>query len=238
MCGVEEVGEQETDEGEGHADHGIPYKAEEGANRKAVDVHFVTRCKMTRSQNRSFPIRGCGIRSGGFVRLEHCQHKTCNNTGRLQGAVWVLTGGCSSIFSPRSGFALKFANTPSLEWEKAEKGAAPVEGLAGTLDETGGTTTGILVTAPGKFGPSPLFTARCSESDRWVLARMRRWRSSPTSFPSSSESEPSSKVSASVLSASVVIGSSDSRCLDDGDDARERNEGGGEDGMVSISEAL
>ena len=64
---------------------------------------------------------------------------------------------------------------------------------------------------------------------------MRRCRSSP-SLLSLSEAVPSSNVSASVLSASVVIGSSDDRrCRDEGDDARDRKEGGGEEGMVCES---
>lgn len=39
--GVEEVGEEETDKLEGHADHGVPDKGEEGADGKAFDVDFV-----------------------------------------------------------------------------------------------------------------------------------------------------------------------------------------------------
>ena len=64
---------------------------------------------------------------------------------------------------------------------------------------------------------------------------MRRCRASP-SLLSLSEAVPSSKVSASVLSASVVIGSSDERrCRGEGDEARDRKEGGGEEGMVCES---
>ena len=76
-----------------------------------------------------------------------------------------FTGGCSSSFSPRSGFALRFANTPSLEWEKVEKGVAPERGLVAALDVTEGTTTGSLATAPGRFGPLPSRATRCSVSD-------------------------------------------------------------------------
>ena len=61
---------------------------------------------------------------------------------------------------------------------------------------------------------------------------MRRCRSSP-SLLSLSDAVPSSKVSAKVLSASEVMGSSDdSRCRDEGDDARDRKEGGGDEGTV------
>ena len=61
---------------------------------------------------------------------------------------------------------------------------------------------------------------------------MRRCRSSP-SLLSLSDAEPSSKVSANVLSASEVMGSSgDSRCRDESDDARDRKDGGGDEGTV------
>lgn len=61
---------------------------------------------------------------------------------------------------------------------------------------------------------------------------MRRCRSSP-SLLSLSEAVPSSNVSASVLSASEVMGSSDDRrCRDDGDEARDRKEGGGDEGIA------
>jgi len=72
---------------------------------------------------------------------------------------------------------------------------------------------------------SPLF-------GRGGLARTSRWRSSPLSL-SSSEPVPSSKVSASVLSASERIGSSEERrCRNVGEDARDRKEGGSEFGML------
>ncbi len=38
---MQEVGEQEPDELEGHADHAVPDETEEGANREAVDVDFI-----------------------------------------------------------------------------------------------------------------------------------------------------------------------------------------------------
>lgn len=65
-----------------------------------------------------------------------------------------------------------------------------------------------------------------------VLPRISRCRSSPPSLLSTSDTDPSSKVSAKVLSASDVRGSSElRRCRDEGEEARDRNEGGGEDGM-------
>lgn len=60
--------------------------------------------------------------------------------------------------------------------------------------------------------------------------RIRRCQSSPSSWLSLSESEPSSKVSARFLSASEVIGSSESRRRDVGEEARDRKDGGGEVG--------
>lgn len=39
--GVEKIGEEETDELEGHADHGVPDKAEDGTDGETVDVNFV-----------------------------------------------------------------------------------------------------------------------------------------------------------------------------------------------------
>ena len=46
-----------------------------------------------------------------------------------------------------------------------------------------------------------------------------------------SESEPSLNVSSRVLSASEVKGSSESRCRDTGDEARDRKDGGGDEGI-------
>ncbi len=63
---------------------------------------------------------------------------------------------------------------------------------------------------------------------------MSRCRSSPPLLPSASESSPSSKVSANVLSASEVTGSSEARKFRDaGDDVRDRKDGGGEAGIES-----
>lgn len=148
--------------------------------------------------------------------------------------VWTgmkeLTGGCSSVFSPRSGFALRFAKTPSLAEEKWPGTAAP------------GTAVGYLAAVGVKFGNSvtmrwstaglvPSCTTLCSSSDEWVPC-ISRCRSSPPLFPSASESSPSSNVSASVLSASNAIGSSEERkCRDAGDEARERKDGGGDEGI-------
>lgn len=61
--------------------------------------------------------------------------------------------------------------------------------------------------------------------------RISLCRASPVSFPSVSESPPSSNVSANVRSASEATGSSERICRDDGDDARDRKDGGGEAGI-------
>ena len=74
-------------------------------------------------------------------------------------------------------------------------------------------------------------TALYSGSEWAVFARINRCRSSPSLLPASSESDPSSKVSARVRSASEVIGSEERRCRDDSDEARDRNEGGGDEGV-------
>ena len=133
----------------------------------------------------------------------------------------VLTGGCSSVFSPCSGLALRFAKTPSLE----EGRAPPPYTRIGASVEVGG---GSSVTALCRVGESPVSSLPDSEG----LPCISRWRSSPPSL-SLSEPLPSSNVSASVRSASERIGSSEARrCRDVGEEARDRNEGGGELGTV------
>ena len=66
--GVEQVGEEETNELEGHADHTIPDEAEEGAHWKAVNVHFIGRMKAG-SEDGCFPVGRSGVCSCGFIRL-------------------------------------------------------------------------------------------------------------------------------------------------------------------------
>lgn len=68
---------------------------------------------------------------------------------------------------------------------------------------------------------------------------MRRCRPSSPSSSFVSESNPLSKASDSVLSASDVIGSSESRGRLTGDEARDRKDGGGEDGIgCRVSEVV
>ena len=64
------------------------------------------------------------------------------------------------------------------------------------------------------------------------MPRINRCRSSPLLSSSVSEPAPSSNVSANVLSASEVRGSSEeSRCREVGEEARDRNDGGGDKGI-------
>ena len=229
MGGVEEVGEEEADELEGHADHAVPDEAEERADWEAIDVDFVRGIEVAWGEDGGFPIGRCGICGGCFIGL--CQ---VSKEMAVLARYGDLTGGCSSSFSPRSGLAFRFAKTPSLDWDREEIGGAPVW-CTDIREGTGGFAPGSAMT-PGRSGLSPSCTTRCSVFDRTVLVRIKRWRSSPSSFNPSSESEPSSKVSANVRSASDARGSSEvGKWRDEGDEARDRNEGGGEEGLVSVS---
>ena len=107
-----------------------------------------------------------------------------------------------------------------------------------TIGLAGGSEVS-LVAAPGKrvkflfsSGLPPACPVLVNVVDLAVSLRIRRLVSSLLR-PSSSDSEPSSKVSCKVLSASVTIGSSDeSNCRDAIDEARDLNDGGGEEGTV------
>lgn len=127
-----------------------------------------------------------------------------------------LTGGWSSNFSPRSGFAFRLAKTPSfadVRW----------------LDIA---TPGVMFGRPCATGIEPdscetislvsSFSILCSTASNDGVERISLCRSSPPFLSSSSDSSPSSKVSASVLSSSEVTGSSEVRkCRDSGDELRE-----------------
>ena len=132
----------------------------------------------------------------------------------------VHTGGCSSSFSPRSGFAARLAKTPSLVGLGPPAGGV-TPGNSVTLRTICGV--GLPEAAPGRstFGVSTGETG---------VARMSRCLSSTSSSPFS-EPSPSSKASASVCSLSSSRGSSASNLLDVGDEALDRNEGGGDEGM-------
>ena len=64
---MQEVGEEEADELEGHGDHGIPDETEERTNRETFDKDFVAVCAW--SQNGGFPVWRCSIGCGLFVCL-------------------------------------------------------------------------------------------------------------------------------------------------------------------------
>lgn len=65
--GVQEVGEEEANELEGHADHAVPNKGKEGADGQAFVVDFVGR--HARGEDGGFPIgRGC-VGGGLFIGL-------------------------------------------------------------------------------------------------------------------------------------------------------------------------
>lgn len=57
---VEEIGEQETDELEGHGNHAVPDEAEYGADWHAIDIDLV-RATKARGENGRLPVWGCGI---------------------------------------------------------------------------------------------------------------------------------------------------------------------------------
>ena len=63
---MEEVGEEETDELEGHADHAVPDETEEGTDGKAVNIDFIGGME-TRSEDSCFPVRRSGVCSCGFI---------------------------------------------------------------------------------------------------------------------------------------------------------------------------
>lgn len=129
------------------------------------------------------------------------------------------TGGFSSSSSPRVGFALKFANTPSFCPPPYIRPAAPAVAVL----NSGNCVT--LLCLPGRAGRNELSSTRGGSSG---VPRMSRWRSSV-----SSSSDSASNVSAKVPSASLASGSSASKRRDvaAGEEARLWKDGGGEAGM-------
>lgn len=67
--GVEEVGEEESDDLEGHAYHAVPDEAEEGADGEAVNVDFVGGGEAGGEDGGGFPVGRSGVCGGGFVGL-------------------------------------------------------------------------------------------------------------------------------------------------------------------------
>jgi len=63
--GVEEVGEEETDDLERHGDHGVPNKGEYGADGEPIDVDFVR--DHAGGEDCGFPVGRGRVSSGLFV---------------------------------------------------------------------------------------------------------------------------------------------------------------------------
>jgi hypothetical protein len=219
VCGVEKVSQEEADELEGHGDHAVPDKGKDRANREAFYVDVVgpteARCK-----NRCFPVRGCCICGCLFVRLHTVSITYSEST------LGQLTGGCSSIFSPLSGFALRFANTPSdpdpPPYTLVEVGVKTGR-IVGRLTIGGGTGVPFIVGS----------VVICSVDDEAGVPRISRCLSSP-SFSSSLSDPSASNVSARFWSTGEA---SCKRCLEVGEEALDRKEGGGEDGVGLIGES-
>lgn len=57
---VEEVGEEEAGQLEGHGDHAVPDEGEERADGEAVDVHLIWAAQAGREDG-GLPVRGSGI---------------------------------------------------------------------------------------------------------------------------------------------------------------------------------
>lgn len=125
---------------------------------------------MARCEDSGFPVRGSSVCSGRFVGLL----LVSNLDGYTENGKIVFTGGSSSSFSPRSGFAFRFAKTPSFECEKEERGAPAVGGLTGTLESSRDIAPGNCEISVDRFGLSPSWTGPCSVSGRVVLVRIKR----------------------------------------------------------------
>ena len=70
---MEEVGEQETDELEGHGNHGIPEEAEKRADGEAFDKDLVA--KGAGGEDGGFPVGRCCVSGGLFICLGHVSIK-------------------------------------------------------------------------------------------------------------------------------------------------------------------
>src|ERR1700761_7080045 len=69
---MQEISEQETNELEGHGDHAVPDKGEDGADGEAVDVDLIG--GHAGSEDGGFPVWRCRICGGLFVCLEGGQY--------------------------------------------------------------------------------------------------------------------------------------------------------------------
>lgn len=69
---MQEVGEEEADELEGHAYHAVPNKGEEAADGEAVDEDVV-RVVAAGGEDGGFPVGRCCVGGGLFVGLLVCR---------------------------------------------------------------------------------------------------------------------------------------------------------------------
>jgi hypothetical protein len=133
------------------------------------------------------------------------------------------TGGCSSNFSPVSGFALRFANTPS-----------DPEPPPYTLPPTGGVNAGrcvsLLSMIAGRPSAAGVSLLICSVDEVAGVPLINRCLSSP-SFSSSLSDPSASNVSASVWSTAES-------CRDEGEEVRDRKDGGGELGIAVLGDSI
>lgn len=153
-----------------------------------------------------------------LVRMSRiCQHHSPKTDRVISGS---LTGGCSSVFSPTSGFAARFANTPS--------DPDPPPYTLVVLGVKMGNCVGRLSTC-GRSGSPSVGSGvgiRSTEAEAGE-PRINLCLSSP-SFSSSLSAPPASNVSASVWSTGWEL------CREVGEEARERKEGGGEEGVWGV----
>lgn len=160
---------------------------------------------------------------GGAASAAACSYVCCGSSAfHISHVISVreLTGGCSSTFSPRSGFALRFAKTPS-DPEPPPYTLPPGAGCTGTK---AGNWVTLLSTIVGLDVSEVVVVCvlTCSVEEVLGVPRINLCLSSPSL--SSSLSDPSaSKVSARFWSTSVL-------CRD-GEEVRDLNEGGGELGI-------
>lgn len=128
------------------------------------------------------------------------------------------TGGCSSVFSPVSGLALKFAKTPS--------DADPPPYTLPVVGAKAGKYVALLSIGGAGLSPSVVVVVGvliCSADALDGLPRINFCLSSP-SFSSSLSDPSASNVSAKFWSTGSL-------CLEVGEEVRDRKEGGGESGI-------
>lgn len=98
---MEQVGEQETDELEGHGDHAVPNEGDDGANGHAFDVNVVGSAEAG-SEDGGFPVWGSGVCGCLFVGLLHVNKCVSTLGGQGNTYRWQLLL-LSAIISFRLG---------------------------------------------------------------------------------------------------------------------------------------